>query len=335
MRAAERKRSFLFPVLWALLLISTGCTHQTAVSAQQPQAEAPQQFVVNPAHSKKVQIIAYGDVRFTDPSNTRDSNPPIRQAIVKKIAEEKPDFVIFTGDLVISGDGERNWEVYREETQPIRDAHIRFFTLPGNHDEYGDSKLQHYFAEFPDLKHDRWYTIRAANTLTLMLDSAVDAKGGPEWRFVEKTLDSVPDDVDFVLIAMHHPPMTKSHTQMMGGGHSTRSQEAALGAMIEEHAAHMKQKIMVIAGHVHNYERYSRNNVTYIVSGGGGATPYRIQRAPGDPLYDEPFPNYHICNITVDGSKLKLEMNKVTIENDKEKWGKKDSVELASSGNTK
>ena len=61
-------------------------------------------------------------------------------------------------------------------------------------------------------------------------------------------------------------------------------------------------------------------------SGGGGATPYRIQRAPGDVLYDEPFPNYHICNITVDGSQLKLEMNKIKTDNDNEKWSKKDSL---------
>jgi 3',5'-cyclic AMP phosphodiesterase CpdA len=278
-----------------------------------------------------VHIVAYGDVRFSDPSNTRDSNPAIRQAIVKKIADDKPDFVIFTGDLVLAGDSDADWEVYRQETQPWRDAKLRLFTLPGNHDLYGDPKLVHYFAEFKELKHDRWYTIRTANTLTLMLDSAADAKGGPQWQWIEKTLASVPADIDFVLIALHHPPLTKSHDHMFGGGHSARGQEAALAEMIEQHAARMKQKIIVIAGHVHNYERYSRNGVTYIVSGGGGATPYRIQRSPGDVLYDEPFPNYHICNITVDGHKLTLEMNKVTIQSGKEKWEKKDSVELTTS----
>jgi hypothetical protein len=111
-----------------------------------------------------------------------------------------------------------------------------------------------------------------------------------------------------------------------------RPQEAALGTMIEKHAARMKQKIIVIAGHVHNYERYSRNGVTYIVSGGGGATPYRIERAPGDVLYNEPFPNYHICDITVDGHKLKLEMSKISLDNGKTKWEKKDSYELSASG---
>lgn len=319
--------------LLAVLLIALGTLpgcHRKQSTVEVEQSGPAQQFDVQPAHKNKVQIVAYGDVRFADPSRTRESNPEVRRAIVQKIAEEKPDFVVFTGDLVLAGDQEHDWQVYQQETQSWRDANIRLFTVPGNHDFVGDPRLRHYFTEFPELKSDRWYTIRAANVLTLMLDSNADAKGGPEWLWVEKTLDSVPQDVDFVLIALHHPPITKSHEQMLGGGHSVRPQEAALGAMIEQHAARMKQKIIVIAGHVHNYERYSRNGVTYIVSGGGGATPYRIERAPGDVLYGEPFPNYHICNVTVDRRKLKLQMDKITIDsNGKAQWSTPDTLELS------
>jgi Icc-related predicted phosphoesterase len=328
----SRRRIPLLPALLFALLIAPSCRKQPTVSAEQ-HGEA-QQFTIEPAHGKKLEIVAYGDVRFTDPGDTRVSNAGIRRAIVKKIADEKPDFVIFTGDLVLAGEKDHDWQVYRQESQPLRDANVRLFTLPGNHDEYGDPKLVHYFAEFPELKYDRWYSIRSANVLTLMLDSDADAKGGAEWQWVEKQLDSVPPDVDFVLIALHHPPMTRSKDEMFGGGHSVRPQEAALGAMIEQHAARMKQKIIVIAGHVHNYERYSRNGVTYIVSGGGGATPYRIARAPGDVLYNEPFPNYHICNISVEGHKLTLEMNKITIESGQAKWEKKDSLEVTTSSSS-
>jgi len=330
MCAVRRCAEKLFhAVVLLALLASPACKKEPKVSVQS-QGQA-QQFTVEPAHGKKLEVVAYGDVRFADPARTRESNPEVRRAIVKKIADEKPDFVIFTGDLVLAGERDHDWQVYQQETQPWRDAKVRVFTLPGNHDEYGDPQLQHYFAEFPELKYDRWYTIRTANTLTLMLDSDADAKGGPEWQWVEKTLESVPADVDFVIIALHHPPITKSHDQMFGGGHSVRPQEAALGAMIEQHSTRMKQKIIVIAGHVHNYERYQRNGVTYVVSGGGGATPYRIQRAPGDVLYDEPFPNYHICNLTVDGSKLKLVMKKITIQDGREHWETKDTLELTDS----
>jgi predicted MPP superfamily phosphohydrolase len=321
--------SAIAAVVVSVLVALAGCNHKQATVSEQPEGAA-QNFIVKPAHGKKLQIVAYGDVRFTDPGRTDASNPEFRRAIVQKIADEKPDFVIFTGDLVLAGGREQDWRVYQEESQPWRDAHVPLFTVPGNHDQRDDPRLTHYFAEFPELKHDRWYSIRAANTLTLMLDSNADAKGGAEWQWIDKTLDSVSANVDFILIALHHPPITKSHDEMFGGGHSARPQEIALGEMIEQHAARMKQKIIVIAGHVHNYERYLRNGVTYIVSGGGGATPYRVDRQPGDVLYGEPFPNYHICNITVDGPKLKLDMDKVTIENGTAKWEKKDSLELTS-----
>src|SRR5689334_20390756 len=194
MNAGSLRRPLL-ALAMLVVLAAPACRKESVVSAEQ-KAEV-QQFVVEPANGKKLQIVAYGDVRFTNPSRTDASNPEIRRAIVAKIAEEKPDFVVFTGDLVLAGDRDHDWEVYRQESQPWRDAKIRLFTLPGNHDEYGDPKLAHYFKEFRELDYDRWYTIRAANTLTLMLDSDVDAQGGPEWQWVEKTLDSVPQDVDF------------------------------------------------------------------------------------------------------------------------------------------
>jgi acid phosphatase type 7 len=305
----------------AVLLLIVSVTAAALDPAQ------PQQFTVGTEHSK-LNIIVYGDVRFTNPDNHRVSNAAMRQEIVRKIADEKPDFVAFTGDVVLAGDNPNDWEVYRRETQPFRDAHLRFFTLPGNHDFSGDPKLVHYFAEFKDLHSDRWYTIRAANTLTLMLDSEADHKGGPQWQWIEKTLDSVPPDVDFVFLAMHHPPLTKSSPHFFLGGHTAREQEQELGAMIEAHAAKMRQKIIVFAGHVHNYERYTRSGVTYIVTGGGGATPYMIPRDPED-AYHEPGATYHFCKLTVDDNKLKLEMNRLDLKDaSKPEWSVKDSFEL-------
>jgi hypothetical protein len=47
----------------------------------------------------------------------------------------------------------------------------------------------------------------------------------------------------------------------------------------------------------------------YIVSGGGGATPYMIRRRPED-VYTDPGATYHYCRFHVDGSHLKGEMVK-------------------------
>jgi len=53
-------------------------------------------------------------------------------------------------------------------------------------------------------------------------------------------------------------------------------------------------KFVVIAGHIHNYERFERNGVVYLVSGGEGRRRYPVERTPADAYQDSSFPNYHI-----------------------------------------
>jgi len=81
----------------------------------------------------------------------------------------------------------------------------------------------------------------------------------------------------------------------------------------------------VISGHVHNYERYEHGGVMYIVSGGGGATPYMVKRIPTD-FYREEGVTYHYCRFQVDRGRLKAEMIKYI---DPKNWATKDQFELS------
>ena len=47
-------------------------------------------------------LILYGDQRFTDPKNTRQTNPRIRQWLVNQIAGERPFAVILNGDVPLA-----------------------------------------------------------------------------------------------------------------------------------------------------------------------------------------------------------------------------------------
>ena len=66
------------------------------------------------------------------------------------------------------------------ETSIWRDKKIPVYPALGNHDLHGDEKiaLGNYFQRFPDLKNSRYYSVRAANTLTLVLDSSQDEASG-------------------------------------------------------------------------------------------------------------------------------------------------------------
>src|SRR5579872_5623254 len=121
-------------------------------------------------------FVAYGDTRFHDPKDTEAANPPVRLALVEAIADVDPAFVCFTGDIVYNGNDSNDWKVWDSETAILREKKITVYPTLGNHDLHGDPAvaLGNYFARFPELKDSRYYSVRAANTLLLVLDSSLD-----------------------------------------------------------------------------------------------------------------------------------------------------------------
>jgi acid phosphatase type 7 len=321
-----QRRSFANTLLLlsvtAALLALAACTKnssaQTTVDLQQ-KVSVPFRFV------------AYGDTRFHDPKDTEAANPPVRVALVQAIAEANPAFICFTGDIVYNGYDVNDWKVWDTETSIWRDKNIPVYPALGNHDLHGKEKdaLGNYFERFPDLKDSRYYSVRAANTLTLVLDSSLDETAGPQGQWLAGKLDNIPADVDFVFLMFHHPPYTSSSdAKLFGGGHSARSGEQHLAKMLEDRQAHTRARFVVFSGHVHNYERHEHGGVTYFVSGGGAAHAYPIERAPDDPYQSKEI-NYHYLLVEVDHQQLKVTMNRLQLDNGKAVWTQPDSVKIA------
>jgi len=275
-------------------------------------------------------FVAYGDTRFHDPKDFEAANPPVRVALVRAIAEVNPAFICFTGDIVYNGNDTDDWRVWDNETSVWRDKKIPVYPALGNHDLHGDPTvaLGNYFQRFPDLKDSRYYSVRAANSLVLVLDSSLDEAGGPQGQWLADKLDHVPADVTFVLIMLHHPPYTSSSdSKAFGGGHSARSPEQTLAKMLEERQTHVRYRIAVFSGHVHNYERHEHGGVTYFVSGGGAAHAYPIERAPDDPFQSNQV-NYHYLLVEVDGQQLRVTMNRLDLTSGKAVWTQPDSATI-------
>lgn len=287
-------------LVFCIFLLALTATAQNAPAALDARIHPPFTFV------------AYGDIRFLDPTNTKDSDPVKRKQLVAQIAKEKPAFIVLTGDLVATGADRNQWAVYDRETAPLRKAGITIYPSLGNHDLRGDlqTALQNYFQRFPYLHESRWYTVRAGNVLLITLDSSMDQPRGEQMQWLNEQLDSIPSDVDFVVFNFHHPPYTHSREDMPGGGHSERAAEQSLGTMLERRQPNTRARFLVFSGHVHNYERYEHSGVTYVVTGGGGATPYEVPRESGD-AYTDPGPTYHYNVVSVDRGKLSLRMMKL------------------------
>jgi Icc-related predicted phosphoesterase len=272
-------------------------------------------------------FVIYGDIRFTDPSNTRSSDPVRRELLVKEIAEDKPAFVVILGDLVLKGSNPGDWKQFDEGVKPLRDSGIEMFPVIGNHDLSGDPTASAYLAHFPELKGKRWYSVQAGECMLFVLDSALDQEGGDEWKWLDAGLHELGKETRFVIVALHHPPVTHSVDNLSGGGHSARVQEQPLAALVEAARARTGLPMFVVGGHVHNYERYEQSGVVYITSGGGGATPYEIPRKPGD-AYHETGPTYHYTEWTIGKDTLTYEMNKLEVRDDKPVWTVKDKFEV-------
>jgi hypothetical protein len=90
-------------------------------------------------------------------------------------------------------------------------------------------------------------------------------------------------------------------------------------------AAAQSAKIVVMAGHIHNYERFYQDNVMYIVSGGGGATPYPVIRTPGDLYKSNAFPNYNYVEFLLEGKTLRGTMYRLS---SLRKWQAKDTFQI-------
>jgi acid phosphatase type 7 len=322
-----RRIHFAQTVLLVLVALTlgalTGCSKKSIAQT----STVDLQVAVKPPF----RFVAYGDTRFHDPKDTDAANPAVRVALVQAIADVNPAFVCFTGDIVYNGYDGDDWKVWDRETGILREKRIPVYPALGNHDLHGPANvaLGNYFQRFPDLKGSRFYSVRAGNTLILVIDSSLDETSGPQGEWLAGKLDHIPAGIDFVFIMDHHPPYTSSSDdKKFGGGHSARPQEQALAKMLEQRQAHAAYRIIFLSGHVHNYERHEHGGVTYFVSGGGAAHAYPIERAPDDPFQSKEV-NYHYLLVEVDHQQLKVTMNRLDLTSGKAIWTQPDSVKIA------
>lgn len=231
---------------------------------------------------------------------------------------------------------EADWREFDAATAPWKG--IRVFPSLGNHElmgkggtaEDGKNGLAQYFRRFLAIDGSHFYSLRAGRLLMLFLDSnprgiLKDDKGQEteQGRWLKGQLDRVGRDTDFVVVVMHHPPYTSSTNGQQGEkpvrvgtrmaaykGHSARPTDHELGLFLEQRQASLRARIMVLASHVHNYERQVHGNVTYITTGGGGAEPVLIRRQPGDLFKGEGI-NFHYLSVEVEPGRMQVTMNRL------------------------
>ena len=279
-----------------------------------------------------VTVIAYGDMRFTDPTNHTATNPSARRALVTRITLEKPDAVLLSGDVPWRGGNIDDYSVYLRETEVWRTNRLRIYPALGNH-EFGGCQveqcLENWWTAFPQLRDHRWYSVALGKQLyAIALDSDASLLPGSDQRlWLEAQLSSLATSVRFVLITMHHPPVADIQ-RILYVDHNPRPNEIALADFLTSAAGTSRAKFLVIAGHIHNYERFLRDDVAYLVSGGGGAQPYPVERTPSDLYQESSFPNFHYVKLVLEGDTLKGTMYRLDTVAATPSWEARDTFQL-------
>jgi hypothetical protein len=270
-----------------------------------------------------LKMVVYGDMRFTGPNNTTDTDPRARKWLVDRIAQEKPDALLVTGDLPLRGSDNADWDVYRRETMPWTEEHLRVYPTIGNHEIVPPPEAQgmaNYFAEFPWLGGRRWYSVLIGCVQIISLDSnggrstTTFNPGEPQRVWLESQLNHLHPEVKFVFILTHMPLINDVQSEMIADLPETS--EVKLRRYLEAQAPLHHAKFVVASGHVHNYERFEHGGISYIVTGGGGAKPYPIFARNPEDLYRQPgFPNFNYVVVMVHGMQADATMYRIADPN--------------------
>lgn len=257
--------------------------------------------------------IAYGDMRFTDPSRTQGTNPRVRGWLAERIAQEKPEVLLLTGDMPYTGAKAADWDEFQSETAGWKAEHIVELPAPGNHEIYGGAEqgIANYLKNFPNLEGHRYYSALLGNVEVISVDCNEPGRvSDPQARWFAAQLDHIPAQVEFLMILDHMPWVADPQTEMLVNVPS--KDDLVLRGILEARLSRIKAKIIVFHGHIHNYERFERKGVEYVISGGGGAEPYRILlRGPSDLYRDPGFPVFHYLTLEVANHRLHAVMWKV------------------------
>ena len=288
-------RSVVFIAVLLLLAVSGYAVPKAKRILLKPAAAAGEKFT----------FVVYGDTR---------SNPAEHAVIIKEIIGLRPEFVLQSGDLVSDGRNRAQWAQFEEITQPLRDAHIAYYPARGNHDV--GPYYPNYVAEpfdSGDKVNKLYYAFTRHRNRFIIIDSMEDYDpSSRQYAWLVGELARAQKTAVNTFVMFHEGPFS------IGPHGPTPEAQQYL------HPLFVKYKVRAaFCGHDHLYYHTVRDGVTYIVTGGGGAPPYRPENRqialPGDvyvkdvdragrPLSEAQYDAqiYHAIQCVADGPRVTL-----------------------------
>ncbi len=194
---------------------------------------------------------------------------PIHRRVVEDIELSGAEVVLHVGDYVQDGLKSEQWDLqFGDPAGPLLENTV-FLGVQGNHD-----KNSHRYYEIIDPPGgNSWFKAVHGEVAFFGLDSNRKISRQADWLREKLSIS----EEKWKIVFFHEPPYSSSWPWPGG---SLKIREHFL-PVLEEFGVDL-----VFAGHIHNYERFHKAGIPYIITGGGGDTlskpnqlpnPYMIQ----------------------------------------------------------
>lgn len=190
-----------------------------------------------------------------------------QRPIAERMQADDPEFVVVTGDVVYERGTQEEYDVKFFPVYRTLLGRAPWWPSLGNHDVRtadGAPYLKNWYLP----NNERWYSFDWGDVHFVALDSNAEfGEGTPQDRWLAR--DLAESQCAWKVVYFHHPPYTNSNHE------PSKSVRRAWVPLFEKHGVQL-----VLNGHNHVYERTKPiRGVTYVVTGGGGASLYRSRPA--------------------------------------------------------
>ena len=213
-----------------------------------------------------------GEFNFVLYGDTRTRHDVHRKVIAQILKEGVPDFVVNSGYQTENGSDAKLWSIFFDaERELLRQTAI--YPALGNHEHNARNYFDFFQAESP------YYSFNWGNAHFAVINSDIanvasskaerDEFWARQTKWLEEDLKTHQGE-SFRFLVAHHPPMTAVARRQGDNAHMK-----ALQPMLDQYKV-----TAALFGHDHNYQHYLQNGIHYLISGGGGAPLYDVEKPP-------------------------------------------------------
>jgi predicted phosphodiesterase len=244
-------------------------------------------FRTVPENTDEVRFIVYGDSR---------TRPSVHRRLVRRMIEQKVDFVVNCGDLVTKGDKYEQWgPQFFEPIKGLAET-VPVYIAKGNHEGYNGNFEKLLIAKGQGNNYGFDY-----GPVHYFCADNVTERQKYEDRLDMISADSRASDAKWKFVSYHIPSIN------FGGHWSAWGYPDALPGLSEAGVD------FVLTGHSHMYERFrpiappggaDGSYVTYITTGGGGVYMHGIKP---NVYHVAAKKKHHFCLFHIKGNKLTMD----------------------------